>query len=128
VPRYSPAAAPLLQIVVLKRSTAAVATSQEAHRSRRSGREGQHRLRTGHVDVGLETRRSHTRTRAISSQSITNAGTGRRRKNAAPEDSAERKFYTRQLQGIRFSREEAGQAAKAADSIQPFPLRLIQLA
>jgi hypothetical protein len=64
----------------------------------------------------------------ISSQSITNAGTGRRRKNAAPEDSAERKFYTRQLQGIRFSREEAGQAAKAADSIQPFPLRLIQLA
>jgi hypothetical protein len=47
------------------------------------------------------------------------------RKNAAPEDSAERKFYTRQLQGIRFSREEAGQAAKVADSTRPSALQII---
>jgi hypothetical protein len=48
-----------------------------------------------------------------------------KRKNAAPEDSAERKFYTRQLQGIRFSREEAGQVAKVADSTRPSPLQII---
>jgi hypothetical protein len=48
-----------------------------------------------------------------------------KRKNAAPEDSAERKLYTRQLQGIRFSREEAGQAAKVADSTRPSPLQII---
>ena len=45
--------------------------------------------------------------------------------DSAPEESAERKFYTRQLQGIRFSREEAAQAAKVADSTRPSPLQTI---
>ena len=48
-----------------------------------------------------------------------------KRKNAAPEGSAERKFYTRQLQGIRFTREEAAQAAKVADSTRPSALPII---
>ena len=48
-----------------------------------------------------------------------------KRKNAAPEGSAERKFYTRQLQGIRFTREEAAQAAKVADSTRLSALQII---
>jgi len=45
--------------------------------------------------------------------------------DAAPEESAERKFYTRQLQGIRFTREEAAQAAKVADSTRLSALQII---
>ena len=45
--------------------------------------------------------------------------------DAAPEESAERKFYMRQLQGIRFSHEEAAQAAKVADSTRPSALQII---
>jgi hypothetical protein len=45
--------------------------------------------------------------------------------DATPEESAERKFYARQLQGIRFTREEAAQAAKVADSTRPSALPII---
>ena len=45
--------------------------------------------------------------------------------DAAPEESDERKFYARQLQGIRFTREEAAQAAKVADSTRLSALQII---